>query len=302
MIRIARPVTVALGMLLLVRGAGAHAGSGIVVTSQGVVYFVDNSPPPPEGTGREIVWKLEKDGKLTASEPGGGHWLAMDERGAFARVDFAAWFKQRIAPNFVRVSPVASFGDSMFAADGQPFAFGRDGNLYFARGNLELTRLMPKGEVSVVVPGMIAEADRRGGIKGLACGPDGSNYLSYPEAVQRVSAERRASILAEGVAIRGGPGGSTARAELRGLAVSDKGTVYVADSGGRRVIRITPDGKASTVLTAEGWAPTGVAVAGDEIYVLEFDDAPPTRWRPRVRKLSGDGKVTVLAEVRGGRS
>ena len=46
------------------------------------------------------------------------------------------------------------------------------------------------------------------------------------------------------------------------------------------------------------WAPTGVAIAGDELYVLEFDDAPPTRWRPRVRKLARDGNVSVLAEVR----
>ena len=186
----------------------------------------------------------------------------------------------------------------MLAADGQPFTFGRDGNLYFARGNLELTRLTPKGEVSVVVKGMIAEADRRGGIKGLACGPDGAIYLSYPEAVQKVSADGNESILAEGVAIRRGPGGNPVRADLRGLAVSGSGSIYAADSGGRRVIRITPDGKVNTVLTVEGWAPTGVAVAGDELYVLEFDDAPPTRWRPRVRKLARNGNVSVLAEVR----
>jgi len=85
--------------------------------------------------------------------------------------------------------------------------------------------------------------------------------------------------------------------DLRGLAVDDKGMIYAAESGGRRVIKITPEGKVTAVLKADGWIPTGVAVTGDEVYVLEFDDAPPTVWRPRVRKLSADGKVTVLAEI-----
>lgn len=279
----------------MVRVGVAHPGSGIVVTSEGIVFFVDNSPPPPEGTGREIVWKLDKNGKLTASGAGGGHWLGFDAGGAFARVDFADWSGRRLAPQFVRLKP-AGFGPSLIAADGQPFVFGRDGNLYFARGNLELTRLTPQGAVSAVMPQMLADADRRGGIKGLASGVDGSIYLSYPSAIQKITADGHASIVAEDIRME--QGRPEMRPDLRGLAVSDKGIIYAADAGGRRVIKITPDGKVTTVLGVDGWIPTGVAMAGDEVYVLEFDDAPPTRWRPRVRRVSGDGKVTVLAEVR----
>jgi sugar lactone lactonase YvrE len=295
MITCSRFVAAVVGVLLLVRGVEGHPGSGIVVTAEGVVYFVDNSPPAPEGSGREIVWKLEKNGKLTASERGGGHWLALDAGGAFAGVDFAEWFRERKAPNFQTVTPLATFGPSLVACDGQPFVFGRDGNLYYARGNLELARLTPEGKVSVVAPGMLADADRRGGIKGIASGPDGSIYLSYPGAVQKVSGDGRTSVVAENIKLEGA--GAGARTDLRGLAVDEKGVVYAADSGGRRVIKIAPDGKVTTVLKAEGWIPTGVAVGGGDVYVLEFDDAPPTVWRPRVRKLTTDGKITVLAEI-----
>lgn len=297
MIRSTLPAIVVMAILVMARFASAHPGSGIVVTPDGTVFFVDNSPPPPEGTGRELVWKLEKNGKLTASDPGGGHWLALDARGTFARADFSKWSRDRIAPNFVRVNP-AAFGPSLLAADGQPFAFGRDGNLYFARGNLELTRLTPSGQVSPVVRGMIANADRRGGIKGVACGPDGTIFLSYPDSVQRVSPDGRVSTLAENITIDRGAGGpENTRTDLRGLAVSEDGSVFAADSGGRRVIKIAPEGKLTTLLSADHWIPTGLALAAGEIYVLEFSDAPPTEWRPRVRKISNDGKVTLLAEV-----
>jgi len=31
--------------------------------------------------------------------------------------------------------------------------------------------------------------------------------------------------------------------------------------------------------------------------VLEFSDAPATKWRPRVRKVAADGKAVVVSEV-----
>ena len=287
----AKLIVAVVGVLAAAGTVLGHTGSGIVVTSDGVVYFVDNSPPPPEGTGREIVWRVARDGKLTASAPAGGHWLAADVGGEFAKVDFSKWARERKTPGFVRVMP-GDFGKGLLAADGQPFVFGRDGNMYFARGNMELVRLTPVGEVSAMVPGMIADSEARGGIKGVACGVDGAIYLTYPGAIRKVTMDNRVSSIWE---TRGNP----ERAGLRGLAVDEKGVVFAADSGMRRVITVSPDGVMKVVLNSEGWIPTGVAVRKGEVYVLEFDDAPPTSWRPRVRKVSEDGNVTLLAEVRG---
>jgi hypothetical protein len=81
--------------------------------------------------------------------------------------------------------------------------------------------------------------------------------------------------------------------------------VYVAVNGGRRVVKVTPQGTATTVLQADKpWSPTGVALHNDEVYILEYTDFPPgwntqdrRGWAPRVRKVGRDGKVTTLATV-----
>ena len=88
---------------------------------------------------------------------------------------------------------------------------------------------------------------------------------------------------------------------MRGLAVESDGTVYAAATGCHRVVRITRDGKVEVVLKAERpWSPTGVAVHGGDIYVLEYTNAnggAADGWTPRVRKLARDGKVTTLATI-----
>jgi hypothetical protein len=88
---------------------------------------------------------------------------------------------------------------------------------------------------------------------------------------------------------------------LRGLDVDSHGTVYAAASGCRGVVKITADGKVKTVLKAERpWSPTGIAVHGDDVYVLEYTNANghlSEGWLPRVRKLGRDGKVATLATI-----
>ena len=63
-------------------------------------------------------------------------------------------------------------------------------------------------------------------------------------------------------------------------------------------MKITADGKVETVLKAERpWSPTGIAVQGDAIYVLEYPnqtDEKREEWVPRVRKVGRDGKTTTL--------
>jgi sugar lactone lactonase YvrE len=90
----------------------------------------------------------------------------------------------------------------------------------------------------------------------------------------------------------------------RGLAIDSTGTIYVAATGSRSILKITPHGKLTTILqTASPWTPTGVAVFGGEVYVLEWHDVTPENlevrnaWIPRVRKIGRDGKVTTLATV-----
>jgi hypothetical protein len=86
---------------------------------------------------------------------------------------------------------------------------------------------------------------------------------------------------------------------LRGLDVTEDGTVYVAVNGCASVVKITPGGKVETVLNSEQpWSPTGVAVRGMDVIVLEYPHTDKAKdWAPRVRKLLADGKVTILANL-----
>jgi hypothetical protein len=88
---------------------------------------------------------------------------------------------------------------------------------------------------------------------------------------------------------------------LRGLAVSSDGSMYAAATSCHRIIKFTPKGQVETVLKAERpWSPTGVAIHDRDVYILEYTNAngPATEgWRPRVRKLSRDGKISTLATI-----
>ena len=95
--------------------------------------------------------------------------------------------------------------------------------------------------------------------------------------------------------------GSETSPYLRGLKVDANGVVYVAEAAGGRVLKITPDGKVSTILQLDSpWAATDVAVFGDIVYSMEFthdagDDR--TTWMPRIRKMMPDGRSTVIVTV-----
>jgi DNA-binding beta-propeller fold protein YncE len=90
----------------------------------------------------------------------------------------------------------------------------------------------------------------------------------------------------------------------RGLAIDSAGTIYVAATGARSILKITPQGKTTTILQNPApWTPTGVTVHHGEIYVLEWHDVIAekqeirTAWLPRVRKIGQDGKLTTLATI-----
>lgn len=92
-----------------------------------------------------------------------------------------------------------------------------------------------------------------------------------------------------------------------GLAVSQSGSVYVADYSQRRVLHLMPDGNTRTIWeTGLFWSPTGVTSVGEDLYVLEHLRMPLVILvdlgigpYARVRKISTDGKVKTIATVWG---
>jgi hypothetical protein len=192
-----------------------------------------------------------------------------------------------------------------------PLAVAPDGNLYYAcndermfPGGLQLARRTPNGKKTLVSPGLRNIAEKMGGITGLATGPNGSFFLSYPKAILRVAADGTFTTLLNPVVAPDcdrHPPSSQDAPSLRGLVADAGGVIYVAATGCRCVLKITPDAKVTTVLKAESpwvpWVPCGVALHGENIYVLEHI-YPNTEidedWPPRVRTVGRDGKVTTL--------
>jgi len=72
----------------------------------------------------------------------------------------------------------------------------------------------------------------------------------------------------------------------------------VADNDNRRVLKVTPDGRVTTLLRVESpWSPSGLAYSNNDLFILEFGTTPTNTTAPRVRKLSPDGSVTLIASV-----
>ena len=288
--------------LYATRGA-AHPGSGIAVDAKGAVFFTD--------TGKG-VWRVDQSGKPTLISESAMHWMAIDRDGKFADApqEFGEWFG-RLTPRGEK--------PALISCSDFPCIVGKDGNLYYAKMHgLTIVRRTPEGRESVLVSRekFGIPADRPVGVNGMACGPDGTIYLvsldslnatvgSGEHAVYAVGTDGSVRTFAKDFIKEKLPERERhpeVRPEYcRGMAVDEKGDVYVAVTGNRCVMKLTPRGEPSVVLKcAKPWTPTGVDVFKGEVYVLEYDDETPTEgrtWPPRVRKVGRDGKVTTLATV-----
>jgi len=268
----------------------AHPGAGIAVDHLGQVYFLDT------GSG---LWKIDTKGNLSWLSKTLFHWLAIDANNRFASSTLptgAAGEIQTIGTN-----------PTVLLASDWPIAVGHDGNLYYQSGqagSLKVMRRIPSGRTSVLatLPPTV-NGKPLADLNGIVAGPDGSLYYTEDTAIRRISAQGRISTVARVRAPANPPSipATNQHPYLRGLAVDARGVMYVADTGDARVLKITPNGKITTLLqTQSPWSPTAVALFGSDVYVLEFlhtTEDNRRQWLPRVRKLASDGTETVIATI-----
>jgi sugar lactone lactonase YvrE len=269
-----------------------HPGSGILVDRLGQVYFIDT------GSG---LWKIDTRGAVSHLSPLRNHWLAMDPNDRFTQARLPT------DPGHDWVITAAGSNPTMLISTDFPLVIGGDGNLYYPsarESNVRILRMNSTGGPStfVTLPRSVAGA-ALGWINGLTTGPGGSIYYTEDNAVRRITAQGAVSTIATVTALTKDPAipGIEKRPYLRGLKVDSNGTVYVADNADARVLKITPDGKVTSLLQLESpWAPTDVAIFGDSVYVLEYLHTPGDdrlEWMPRVRKITADGKSTIIVTV-----
>lgn len=293
--------------------AWAHPSWGIVVDRSNQIYFSD----------LETIWKIDAQGKLTVFRAGVGgrhiHELAMDEDGNLyggelsyepgtGRYLNALWkmtpegvFAYTLAPTYTPPKGMSIWRD-------------RDGGMYSAlwKSNSEHELLLLKrttdGKITTVFGSKETADELRQvvlySVGGMTFGADGSLYVADGANVRKVEMNGVVTTLARNLApdnSSNNPAGKSATTHLLGIAVDAEGSVFVADNDNRRVLKIALDGKVTTLIRAEQpWSPSGVAFRGGTLYILENGFTPPRTFNGvRVRKLSPDGKITVLATTVG---
>lgn len=299
----------------------AHPPWGIAADGQGRVYF----------SALETIWKVDERGRLTVFRAGVAgrhtHELRLGEDGNLYGEDLTyepsgeRWIKA-----LWKMTPSGEFSYLLAPTNHAPRVTSiwrdREGNSYSAQvDNITHKILLLKrnaaGEVRVLYGSHGAmESGRQVTLynaAGTAFGPDGALY--FTDGSDIFKAERAGTIktLALGVADATAQSadvttqnqpkvehdGHEDHGGLLGLSVDAQGNAYAADIRNRRVLKVTPDGKVSTVHTSEEtWMPTGVACAGDGLYVLEFGTTPSgTNTPPRVLKLTAGEQPTLIASV-----
>ncbi len=297
---IARLIVPTLATALVASTASAHPGSGIVVDRRGQVFFVDT------GSG---VWKVDPQGRLARHQGPAYHFMAIDHRGRLS---------QRQMPRGTGGElPVVGPDPTLILSSDFPVAVGPDGAFYYPQagsdGRVRVMRSAPPDgpKVFATLPaatetGPDGEPLQARWIHGLSAGPDGSLYYTEQRAVRRIAPDGTVSLIADEITVPDCERPPAAADErlgpaLRGLDVAADGTIYVAASACSALLKIAPGGSVSVVLRGtDAWSPTGVAVSGDDVYVLEYRHIKADRredWLPRVRKVSRDGQATVVATV-----
>jgi hypothetical protein len=289
--------------------AWAHPAWGIVVDRNNQVYFSD----------LETIWKIDAQGKLSVFRAGVSgkhtHELAMDESGNLYGEELTYEpATQRFFSSLWKMQPAGNFAYLLAPTNDPPKGMsiwrGRDGNTYSAswKSNAEHETLIlkrtPDGKV-VTLLGSPETADKFRqvvlySVGGMAFGGDGALYVADGASIRKVVMSGSVKTLAHNLAPENSSdssAGKGAATRLLGIAVDGQDNIFVADHENRRVLKMTPDGKVATLVRAEApWSPAGVAFRNGSLYILEYGFTPPNKTHGvRVRRLSSDGKITVLA-------
>ena len=278
-------VAILLGCVAL----SAHPGNALVADARGNVYFAYWG-----GT-----WRLEATGKTARLHSNDLHFLGVDRAGRFANTTL---------PDVLRITPKGE-NPALFAFPEYPATFHTDGYLYIAPwsvGRIRLQQIAPDGSarafVDLPITPRLARTPGRheGGVLAIASGPNGLLYVTDGASIWTVNSRGVIAPVAEGITVPDCPTDlplELPRPHIRGLAVDATGDVYAAATGCRAVLKLTSAGVITSVLRAESpWSPTAVEIASGDLYVMEFDNPlaeRPAEGRPRIRRVSRDGRVTV---------
>ena len=299
-----------LSVLFLLLGSTnvfSHPWGGLVVDSQGNIYFTFIAPFVDDNH-YACVWEIDEEQSLnqvlqSAFSPSDIIVSRSPSRTIFAaeRSGSSGGYQARLwAIDGSNKKAIIDPTNDPSVFHIQAYAVSDDGTIFFAKDD-QLFKTNKAGSVSQVA---LKEAFQR--IDDLAWGLDNKLYILDRGSIKIVEEDSSVTILAEGLKEENPEGLPFDGANiLFDLAVDKQGYVYVAYYGNRRTLKVSPDGKVSVLLYAEGpWSPHGVDVFNGEVYVLESTIGVPKWWEfwkkdiiiPRVRKVSSGGQVSTVFE------
>lgn len=279
----------------------APAASGIVATEDGTVYFVDSF--------RNTVWRVQQGHAATVFVAGrNGQSLQLDSSGNVYGMhvedgDMVVWRADETGAvtELPRPQAPSNFGQAfVLADDGDVIGFsgnGRRSGVRLWRANERERHLLAGGEWGFR-DGAGADA-RFFPIGGMASAPGGGLVVTAGATVRRVAPDGSVSTVASGQPLLSPKRSFLSRlfgdvqGHLTGVAVGSRGEIYVTNAARGSVVRVDRNGEVVEVASAsDGWSPTGVAVAGSCVYVLEYGAGV------RVRRIEPSGRSSVMAIVR----
>lgn len=254
--------------------AGAHPGPGIVVDSRGNVYFVVFGAShlmklDPRGRASVFVSddRVRLPHHLVIGRDRSSLYVTSDDDGRVWRVDSAGRLTLHLDSR--RLARAAS--RFQVGAGGDPFAVDSAGGVY-ALAEPSASAIVRADSTGPPVP--LAPRARLGPMhfRAMTVAGDGALYVSDAGGIWRIRGDSAQLIRPRGAAFE----------QPVGVARDDAGNILVADYRARRVHRLASDGSINTptwLADARFHGPTGVAVAGDTVYVLDNGFRSAAVWR-----------------------
>ena len=212
--------------------------------------------------------------------------ISVDSAGNIYVTDTADNRVRMIAPSGI-ITTIA--GTSTLNALNGPYGVTADarGNTYIADlGNNRIQKIPPGGVATTLLSQLASP-------RNVLADASGNIYFSEfgGQRVRMIAPDGTVSLVAgTGLPGQTGDGGLAVLAQLNypaGLALDVYGNLYIADSGGNRIRKVSA-GKITTVLATGLSTPTAVAVdAAGNLYVVDTGNQ-------RIRKLTPSGTITTI--------
>ena len=264
------------------RQAGLGEVSSAVVDGAGVMYIADTS--------NGLVRRVARNGTIS-TYAGGGSGAGNGDGGPATAAEFEL-------PTDV--------------------AIASDGALYVLdTGSADVRRIVPEGTITTVAGGGVDGLGDEGDAgdaefynpRGIALGPQNTLYIADTghNRIRKVGPDGTITTVAGGGSTLGDGGVATSARLSRpnDVAVAPDGTLYIADSGHRRVRMVTPAGTISTIAGNgdtgtwnEGGAATSTAIARPRSIAIDPSSSAvyfTEKGRHRVARITGGGSLVTAA-------